>query len=123
MTINDRFRTIRKELHLTQSDIGKSLGVSKSRISAYEKNDDIPDRSIKFLCEKYDINEEWLRTGIGPMRKELSREEEIAAYMGNLLSDDDEDKEFQKRFIKVLSTLDINDWKTIEKIVTELAKT
>ena len=53
---------------------------------------------------------------------ELSREEEITKYIAELVKDDDEMKEFQRKFIRILSRLSIDDWKMIEKFVEELAK-
>lgn len=117
MSINERLKIARKRLSLTQEELGNILGVTKSRISVYEKDEDIPNRAIRTLCKELNINEIWLREGIEPMFREMTREEEIATYMGDLLSSDDEEKEFQKQFIKMLSKLDLEEWKTIEKMV------
>lgn len=37
-TIGDRFKQIRKELGMSQEELGKCLGLSKAAVSAVEKN-------------------------------------------------------------------------------------
>lgn len=120
MNIHDRLKQVRKSLSLTQEELGNILGVTKSRISVYEKDEDIPNRAIKTLCKDLNVNELWLREGIEPMFYEMSHEEEIASYIGSLLSD--EKKDFQKRFIRALSKLDDDGWDVIERLLADIVK-
>ena len=65
-TIGDRIRKIRKDNNLSQNDFGKILGVTQTHISKIEKNQDNPSLTlIKFICAKYNVNEEWLINGVG----------------------------------------------------------
>lgn len=124
MNINERIKHLRKNvLKLTQEQFSEDLHITRSSLSVIEIGKSVvTDRNIITICEKYNVNESWLREGIEPMFKEMSAEEEIAAYMGDLLSNNDEDREFQRRFIKALSKLDVKDWKVIEKIVDDMSK-
>ena len=47
------------------------------------------DRTINDICDKYNVNETWLRTGKGEMFNELPEEDEVAAYVSELLEDDE----------------------------------
>lgn len=124
MNINERIKHLRKNvLKLTQEQFSEGLHITRSSLSVIEIGKSVvTDRNIITICEKYNVNESWLREGIEPMFKEMSAEEEIAAYMGDLLSNNDEDREFQRRFIKALSKLDVKDWRVIEKIVNDMSK-
>jgi len=68
MTIGQRLKTIRKALHMKQSDFGKRLGLSQPTIGQYEKETrPITERVICQLVAEYNINEEYLRHGTGEM--------------------------------------------------------
>lgn len=64
--IKDRFKEVRKMLNLNQEQFSKEIGISRSHISGIENGKDNPSTAlIKLICMKYNINEEWLRDGIG----------------------------------------------------------
>lgn len=53
MTLGDRIKYLRKENGLTQTDLGKKLGLSKANISKYEAN--VHEPSIDTLNNLSDI--------------------------------------------------------------------
>lgn len=64
--MNERFKEVRKALGLTQSEFGKSLGISNTAISKIEKGENnISESNIISICREFGVNEEWLRTGVG----------------------------------------------------------
>ncbi len=64
----NRIKEARKALHLSQREFGERLGVSRDVISNIEYGRVPPkDLLLKHICEVYYINENWLRTGEGPM--------------------------------------------------------
>lgn len=71
--MKDRIKQIRKDHHLTQTEFGEAIGVTFTALSKYEQGKVIPDKSIRLLiCEKFNVNEEWLETGEGlPYREGL----------------------------------------------------
>lgn len=122
MTQGERVKAIRKELGLTLESFGEKLGVGKSAISNIEKGyRNLTEQMFKSICREFNVNEEWLRKGTEPMFVDKSREEEIASYMGTLLSKDGEEVEFQKKFIKALAKMDVEEWKTIQKLIDYVA--
>ena len=70
--IHERIKYFRKEgLHLSQTEFGEKLGVSRSVINNIERNVlSRPDQKtslLKLVCHEFEINEKWLLSGIGPM--------------------------------------------------------
>lgn len=120
--MNERLKIIRQELGLSQESFGKSINLSRSHIASLENGlRELTDRTISDICRVYDVNENWLRTGKDEMFLQLDREDELAKWAGSLVSPNN-DNEFMKKFVYVLSKLDVADWKVIEKIVKLMAE-
>lgn len=87
--MKERIKAIRKAVGKTQVDFAAELGVSPSNIISYETGRRSPsDAMINLLCEKYKVNEAWLRTGIGEMLKPVEREAEIAKIAADIYNGD-----------------------------------
>ena len=72
MEVYERIRELRKNhLHLSQTDFGDRLGVSRSVIKNIELNALArPDQKlslIKLICKEFSVNEDWLLNGNEPM--------------------------------------------------------
>ena len=66
--MHNRIKEVRKALHLSQREFGENLGVSRDVISNIEYGRVPPSElRIKHICEVYNVNETWLRTGEGPI--------------------------------------------------------
>lgn len=65
--LGERVKEIRKELKLSQGDFGKQLGVQNHVIYNLEsgRNKTINETLLKFMCNQYGINKNWLFYGIG----------------------------------------------------------
>lgn len=121
MTQGERVKELRKTLGLTLEKFGNKLGVTKVAISNIEKgNRNLTDQMAKSICREFNVNEEWLRTGVGEMFVELTRNEAIADFMTDLLKE--EDGTFRKRLIEAFTRLDTNDWEELERIAYKLIK-
>lgn len=89
MTQGERIKAIRKELDLSLEKFGEKLGVGKSAISNIENgNRNLTEQMCKGICREFRVNEEFLKTGEGDMFLELPEEDEVAAYVSELLEDD-----------------------------------
>lgn len=73
MSIAKRIKEIRKEKKLTQVEFAKTLGVSQSGVSQYEKGQRSPDSAFYTLFAKAfpDLSLHWLLTGEGEMYQQL----------------------------------------------------
>lgn len=66
--MNNRIKEIRKKRGLSQQKFADKLGIARGNIAAYEVGKNAPsDAVISLICTKFNINEDWLRTGIGEM--------------------------------------------------------
>lgn len=66
--MKDRIKQIRKAFKMTQEQFAEKIGVKRSTIAAYETGNNTPlDPIVKSICEKFNVREEWLRTGEGAM--------------------------------------------------------
>ena len=82
--MNERIKSIRKSLNMTQELFSKKLNLSRNYIALIETGDRIPsDRTISDICREYNINEQWLRTGEGEMYD--LPEDRTAAIVADLL--------------------------------------
>jgi transcriptional regulator with XRE-family HTH domain len=114
--LQDRIKLLRKELGLTQQEFADKIGLKRNSVASYEIGRNTPmDAVILSICREFNVNEEWLRTGQGEMFRELDREDEITKWLGSLMRPDN-DNEFIKKFIHMLSRLSIEDWKVLEKM-------
>ena len=122
MEVFERIRDLRKNiLHMTQEEFAESIKISRSNLGNIEtKKVTVTERVISDICEKHNINKEWLINGTGDVFIEIDRENLLMAWAGAVLGDTDES--FKKRFVKMLSELDESDWETLEKIATKLHK-
>lgn len=60
-TLADRIKELRKSKNLTQSDLGKILGVGKTTISMYENGNSTPNDEIKLkISEYFDVSLDYL---------------------------------------------------------------
>ena len=123
--MNTRIKEIRKSFHLTQDDFSEKIGLSKNFVWMIEKGERVPsDRTISDICRVFSINEKWLRSGEGEMKLKLSKNQEIAQFLNDVMAEDDED--FKKSFVEVLASLDEKEWKVIatstRKVVDDFIK-
>lgn len=119
MEIKDRIKELRKAKGLTQFEFADKLKVSRSNIASYETGkNELSSAVISLICRTFSVSETWLRTGEGEMFSDTAREEQIAAFMGDVLAAETED--FRKRFIAMLASLSIEEWKFIEEKAKEL---
>ncbi len=86
MEIGERIRTLRNDLKLTQAAFGEKIDVKGGVVSAWEKGTaKVPYGRVLMICEKYDVNEEWLSTGVGTRQKQKqshkSLQENVEAYI------------------------------------------
>lgn len=88
--MKNRIRALRKQLGLNQTDFGERIGIKQTTVAGYETGAKNPrDAVILSICKEFNVNEEWLRTGKGDMFQHLPEEDETAAFVSELLFDND----------------------------------
>lgn len=81
METHERIRELRKSyLHLSQTDFGEKLGVSRSVINNIERNvlarPDQKEPLYKLICKVFHVNYDWLMGGKGEPFDENADEDE-----------------------------------------------
>lgn len=82
--MKDRIKELRKANSHgeNQKTFADFLGISQSNLASYETGRRVPsDAVIQLICQKCNVNEEWLRTGRGEIYDAVSTDDfmEIAA--------------------------------------------
>lgn len=117
--MNNRIQAVIKSVGLKKIEFAKRLCLSAPYISELCSGKTYPsDRTIADICREFHVSETWLRTGEGEMFTTISRSEEIAGWIGNILTD--EQAEFKRRFVSVLARLTEEEWALIERKAHEL---
>ena len=115
--MKDRIKELRKNLGMTLETFGEKVGVGKSTISRIENGTNgLTEQMILSICREFNVNEEWLRTGSGEMFKDMTLDEEIISFIGDIQWD--ASNTFKKRFISAIAKLNEEEWKVLEKIIT-----
>lgn len=122
MTINERVKHFRKDvLQISQANFADKLGMKQTGISYMEREGStVTDQTIKSICLLYHVNEDWLRNGTGEMFVKLSRDDQIAAFVGDLLKD--EEDSFKRRLISALAGLDDDGWDFLDQFLDSVQK-
>ena len=119
--MNERIKELRKALGLTQQVFAEHIGLKQNSIALIESGKrNTSTQAILSICREFNVNENWLRTGEGQMFIQVSRDEEISAFIGDVLSGETGD--FRRRLISVLARLDTDQWELLEHIAEELAQ-
>ncbi len=120
MDVGERIKHLRKEKGFTQQAFADKLGLKRQTIAAYEIGTISPsDRTILDICREFNVLEEWLRTGEGDMLIPRSRTDDISAFVGDILRGE---PDFRQKFISVLARITTDEWKILEKKITEISE-
>lgn len=117
MEIYQRIKELRKDiLDLNQEDFGKAINISRSNEANIETGRiNVTDRVITDICKSFNVSELWLRNGEGEIFTDLDRDEAIVAWASKITRTDF-DNSFVPKFAEMLTKLDEDDWKTLEKM-------
>lgn len=122
VTIGDRLKTLRTELledkKLTRKVFGDTIGVSEDVIKNIEYNRvEIKNHMIKLICQTFNVNENWLRNGVGDIFNEDNEDASINELIKKYNINSDE-----VDLIKRLNKLDDDTRAKIINFVFALAK-
>ncbi len=121
MTLGERIKKVRKSLDLTQQKFADQIGTTQNNIASYEIGRREPSAAaVNNICKTFNVSEAWLRTGEGEMFVERTRDDELAAFMDELLAEESAD--FRRRLVTALSRLKQEQWEALEAVALELMK-
>lgn len=119
METGKRLKEIRKDLNLTQTEFGDAIGVKKSMVAQAETGRaKMSERVLKYACNYYGVNYEWLTTGTGEKYKPKTQNQELAEFLTDIMETQTDN--VKKRFILALSKLSENEWETLADILEKI---
>lgn len=117
--LSTRISIVVKESGLTKTDFGKKVNLSQPTITKLMNGTQNPsERTLIDIADKFQVNEDWLRTGEGPMRIQTTRQEELSQFFGQLLHEDIPDR---REIILSLSRMSPEWWKATADMILSAA--
>ena len=114
--MNERIKQVRLSAKLSQTEFAEKILVSRSAVCKMESGENSPsEQTVKLICQEFNVNQDWLRTGNGEMFVELSKDEQISAMLGEIQRSGDEN--FKYRLVSALCKLSESDWTALENLV------
>ena len=119
--MNERIKELRSRLGLTQEEFSSKIGLSRNFIAQIETGTKKPsERTIFDICEKFNVNQDWLRTGNGEMFMPETKDEQISKMLADVMKS--EDGNFKKKLISALAQLDKDGWDKLEEFVDMISE-
>lgn len=117
--LNERISAVVSASGLNKTKFADVINISQPFLSQICSGAKAPsDRTIIDICREFNVSERWLRTGEGEMFLELSRADEIAAYVGRVLKN--ESAFYQQKLLLFLSRLSPEMLAELEKVADEI---
>ena len=118
-TMADRISKVIRDKEKTKTAFSDRINVSQAFVSQMCSGLKVPsDRTIADICREFNVNENWLRTGRGDPYIQLSRDEELAQFFGEVMKGEDPD--FRRRLLSVMSRLTTDEWALLERMAWKL---
>lgn len=116
--MNNRVNHLRKNiLHLTQSEFGEKIGISKTSISKIEKGETtLTERNMKSICREFNVSIAWLKDGVGEPLNNM--DVDFLNKVDQIISGEDE---FYKNILRTIVNLSDEDLLLFKRVVDELA--
>lgn len=102
--MKDRLKELRKSKGLTQQEFADKIGIQRGTYAKYEVGRNEPiDAVLNLICDRFGVNEQWLRTGVGKMYLETKKDDDIDRLINEMLND--ETAERKKRLVTAILRL------------------
>ena len=120
--VNKRIRELRETLNVKQGVYAADLSITQGALSEIENMRNNPsDRLIRDICLRDNVNKEWLLEGKDPIFMPVSRTQEIAAFMGEVINAENAGS-FKQQLIHVLAQLNEDQWQVLADMYQLLLK-
>lgn len=117
--INDRIKSLRKNLNLSQEAFGNRIGITRASISNIEKGTrNMSEQTLKSICREFNVSSAWLKEGVGDMFNDMDMDVDLLNKVDEILSGEDE---FYKNILRTIVNLSDEDLLLFKRVVDELA--
>lgn len=120
MEPRERIRYLRKKLlKMTLEDFSSKINISRSNLGNIETGRiNITDRVVSDICQEFEVNEKWLRTGEEPIFIDKSETVKLAEFFGDVMARSDNDA--LKIIAQAMANLGSEYWERLEQVAHEL---
>lgn len=119
--VNQRIRELRRELGISQVVFAARIGMTRGAITNIELNKLKPkELLIPLICKEFGCDEIWIRTGEGTMFGERSWQEEVAKYVGEVLSSQGAGEEMQQMILEFFAKIPQDMWNELGEKAKEV---
>lgn len=116
--MKQRIKKLRNDLNMTQQEFAERLGLKRQTIAAYEIGKIEPsDSTLLLICDRFGVNEKWLRTGEGD--KDKLKEDKFTSYIARIDAGNDD---FIEDLIEVYMELDDTSKNALRKLADSMAE-
>lgn len=114
--MKNRIKELRQLHGLTQQEFADRLNIKRGTLANYELGRNEPiDAVVTLICREFNVNENWLRHGIGDPKKESTQRQKIAHFFADVLATCPDER---SAFVAALDDLPHDFW----PMVAELAR-
>lgn len=112
--INKRISIVVEETGLTKTAFAKRINVSQGLISQICNGTTNPsERTVKDICREFEVNENWLRYGIGEMKAETDQRQKLSRFFADVLATAPDER---SAFVAALDDLPPEFWPMVAKL-------
>lgn len=116
--INNRIKSLRKNLNLSQEAFGNRIGITRASISNIEKGTrNMSEQTLKSICREFNVSSLWLENGVGEMYNDM--DVDLLNKVDEIISGEDE---FYKNLLRTIVNLSDEDLLLFKKMVDNLTK-
>ena len=124
--MNNRFKEVRLTEGLSQAEFGERIGITRDTVANIEGGRmKVKQLHINAVCKSFNINEIWLTTGEGQMRRQLTEDEELEEWIGRIQFEaisGDRIAKMKKRLLTALKRIEHNEtWEDLYRVAEEIA--
>ena len=115
--MRERMKVLRKKLGLTQQQFADQLGIKRNTVANYESGRNDPmEAVISLICKTFDVNEAWIRDGVGNMFRKQDEEVELMTLAEQLNISND----FRARLVRAILKLNNDQLFVLEDFCRDL---
>lgn len=115
-TIGDRVKQLRKELKITQVELGQLIGISGSGVASAETGKSkFTEAALKLICATYHVNYMWLTEGVGDMMQDESIDDMVDRIMAG-------ESVLAREIMKAFARLPDDEWRRFMDVVEQVKK-
>lgn len=119
--LNERIKEVIEAKGMKKTAFAERLNVSQAFVSQLCSGASQPsDRTISDICEKFGVNEDWLRNGNKPMFTPIGRNEDLLRFATKVVKNNP--GSIQAQLLSVMARLTDEQWEVLAQVAREFVE-